>query len=116
MSLKRILITNDDGITAPGLIALEQSLAALGEVTVIAPDREMSASSQAISLHVPLRLGRRILRVKHHPDPPHRISARQDVPIQPDLPLRRSLCPRKRGKRRQRADSSGPCNSPPSPQ
>ncbi|HMD83922.1 MAG TPA: 5'/3'-nucleotidase SurE [Terriglobia bacterium] len=56
MSLKRILITNDDGITAPGIKALEQSLAALGEVTVIAPDREMSATSQAISLHTPLRI------------------------------------------------------------
>src|SRR5208283_4838940 len=50
MSLKRILITNDDGINAPGIKALEQSLAALGEVTVIAPDREMSATSQSISL------------------------------------------------------------------
>ena len=49
MSLKRILITNDDGITAPGIIALEQSLAALGEVTLIAPDREMSATSQSIT-------------------------------------------------------------------
>jgi 5'-nucleotidase len=58
MSKKRILITNDDGISAPGIKALEQSLAAVGEVTVIAPDREMSASSQAISLHVPLRVHR----------------------------------------------------------
>ena len=58
MSLKRILITNDDGITAPGIKALEQSLAALGEVTVIAPDREMSATSQSITLHTPLRIHR----------------------------------------------------------
>jgi 5'-nucleotidase len=56
MSLKRILITNDDGIDNPGIKALEQGLAQLGEVTVIAPDREMSATSQAISLHVPLRV------------------------------------------------------------
>ena len=58
MSLKRILITNDDGINAPGIKALEQSLAAVGEVTVIAPDREMSATSQSISLHTPLRIHR----------------------------------------------------------
>ncbi|MDR3676537.1 MAG: 5'/3'-nucleotidase SurE, partial [Acidobacteriota bacterium] len=36
----------------------EQSLAALGEVTVVAPDREMSATSQAITLHTPLRIHR----------------------------------------------------------
>jgi 5'-nucleotidase len=55
---KRILITNDDGITAPGIKALEQSLTAIGEVTVVAPDREMSATSQSISLHTPLRIHR----------------------------------------------------------
>ncbi len=58
MPLKRILITNDDGINAAGIKALEQGLAGVGEVTVIAPDREMSATSQAISLHTPLRVNR----------------------------------------------------------
>ena len=58
MSSKRILITNDDGINAPGIKALEQSLAPVGEVTVIAPEREMSATSQSISLHTPLRIHR----------------------------------------------------------
>lgn len=58
MALKRILVTNDDGITAPGIRALEQSLAQLGEVTVVAPDREMSATSQSITLHTPLRIHR----------------------------------------------------------
>ena len=58
MPSKRILITNDDGITAPGIKALEQSLAALGEVTVVAPDREMSATSQSITLHTPIRIHR----------------------------------------------------------
>ncbi len=53
--MKRILPTNDDGIDAPGLKALEQRLASLGELTVVAPDREMSATSQSISLHSPLR-------------------------------------------------------------
>lgn len=58
MPSKRILITNDDGINAPGIKALEQSLAAVGDVTVVAPDREMSATSQAITLHTPLRIHR----------------------------------------------------------
>jgi len=56
MGTKRILITNDDGIHAEGLKALERSLASLGEVTVVAPDREMSATSQSISVHLPLRV------------------------------------------------------------
>ena len=56
MVRKRILVTNDDGIHAPGLAALEAALAALGEVTVSAPEREMSATSQSISLHSPLRV------------------------------------------------------------
>jgi 5'-nucleotidase len=56
--LKRILLTNDDGIDAAGIKALEQGLAPLGEVTVIAPDQEMSATSQSISLHAPLRFQR----------------------------------------------------------
>src|SRR6185437_9488114 len=56
--MKQILITNDDGITAPGIKALEQSLAPLGRVTVVAPDREMSATSQSITLHTPIRIHR----------------------------------------------------------
>ncbi|MBZ5669735.1 MAG: 5'/3'-nucleotidase SurE [Acidobacteriia bacterium] len=56
--MKRILITNDDGINAAGIKALEQGLAPVGEVTVIAPDKEMSATSQSISLHTPLRIHR----------------------------------------------------------
>jgi 5'-nucleotidase len=54
--MKSILLTNDDGIFAPGLKALEESLAKVGEVTVVAPDKEMSATSQSISLHTPLRV------------------------------------------------------------
>ena len=58
MTNKRILVTNDDGIHAPGLKALEAALRQVGEVTVAAPDREMSATSQSISLHSPLRVHR----------------------------------------------------------
>lgn len=52
-----ILVTNDDGIHAPGIQALAEALAAaeLGEVVVVAPDRDNSAVSHMITLHQPLR-------------------------------------------------------------
>src|SRR5262245_47871683 len=50
-----ILITNDDGVHAPGLRALKQALEPLGEVHVVAPDREVSACSQSLTLKHPLR-------------------------------------------------------------
>lgn len=50
-----IMVTNDDGITAPGIIALAAALRGLGRVAVVAPDREQSAVSHAITLHHPLR-------------------------------------------------------------
>ncbi len=52
----KILITNDDGINAPGLLALHASLAAIGDVVAIAPERPRSACGHAITLHKPLRL------------------------------------------------------------
>ena len=51
-----ILVCNDDGIYAAGLRALEEALAALGEVWVVAPDREQSAVSHSLSLYRPLRV------------------------------------------------------------
>jgi 5'-nucleotidase len=51
-----ILVTNDDGYGAPGLAALERALGALGRVTVVAPDRERSSASHALTLHRPLRV------------------------------------------------------------
>lgn len=50
-----ILVTNDDGVHAPGIEALAEAAAELGEVVVIAPDRNQSGVSHAISLHRPLR-------------------------------------------------------------
>jgi len=52
----RILVTNDDGVRAPGLSALIRSLQEVGELRVIAPEREQSASGHAVTLHKPLRL------------------------------------------------------------
>jgi 5'-nucleotidase len=51
-----ILLTNDDGIYAPGLAALYRELLRLGEVTVVAPESEQSAVGHAISLITPLRV------------------------------------------------------------
>jgi 5'/3'-nucleotidase len=51
-----ILVTNDDGIHADGLRALAKALRTLGNVTVVAPDREQSAASHALTLHRPLRI------------------------------------------------------------
>src|SRR5499433_3910035 len=53
-----ILVTNDDGIHAPGLGALADALTPLGEVYVVAPDREQSAVGHALTLHRPLRVDR----------------------------------------------------------
>ncbi|MDH5507964.1 MAG: 5'/3'-nucleotidase SurE [Anaerolineae bacterium] len=51
-----ILVTNDDGVTTRGLLALVQEMRALGEVTVLAPDRNWSASGHVKTLHRPLRV------------------------------------------------------------
>lgn len=51
-----ILVTNDDGVTAPGLMALAQAMRDLGDVTVMAPDRNWSASGHVKTLHRPLRV------------------------------------------------------------
>lgn len=55
MSIK-ILVSNDDGINSEGLDALVVALKDLGEVIVVAPDRDQSASSHSLSLHRPLRM------------------------------------------------------------
>jgi 5'-nucleotidase len=52
----RILLTNDDGIYAPGLTAIYRELQSLGEVKVVAPESEQSAVGHAISLTTPLRV------------------------------------------------------------
>ena len=54
---RRVLVTNDDGIAAPGLARLERIAAALAEeVWVVAPEHDQSGTGQSISLHAPLRV------------------------------------------------------------
>ena len=65
-----VVLTNDDGVHAPGLAALEKALAELGEVYVVAPEREQSACGHALTLHRPLRphrLGERRFAVNGTP-------------------------------------------------
>ncbi len=57
-----VLVTNDDGIHAPALRRLREALAPLGRVTIVAPDRDQSATSHALTLARPFRIQR------HEPD------------------------------------------------
>jgi len=52
----RILISNDDGVYAAGIIALATELAKIAEVLVIAPDRNRSGASNSLSVQVPVRV------------------------------------------------------------
>ena len=54
--MTHILVTNDDGVTAPGLLALVQEMCQLGRVTVLAPDRNWSISGHSKTMHRPLRV------------------------------------------------------------
>ncbi|MBS1272616.1 MAG: 5'-nucleotidase SurE [Candidatus Marinimicrobia bacterium] len=51
-----ILVTNDDGINAPGIAALYKALSQIADIAIVAPDREMSAAGHAITLSDPLRV------------------------------------------------------------
>lgn len=53
---KIILVTNDDGVTAPGIRALIEAVSPLGKVVVVAPDSPQSGKGHAITIGVPLRL------------------------------------------------------------
>ncbi|MDA1096114.1 MAG: 5'/3'-nucleotidase SurE [Chloroflexi bacterium] len=57
----RLLVTNDDGVGAPGLWALVRALRDLAEVVVVAPDREQSGVGAGFTLHQPIRV-RRVFR------------------------------------------------------
>src|SRR5512142_1537403 len=54
--MARILVTNDDGIYSEGLRKLAAAVRPLGDVLIVAPDREQSAASHALTLNRPLRL------------------------------------------------------------
>lgn len=62
MTAPRILVSNDDGWHAAGLQALVEAVSVLGEVWVVAPEHEQSATSHSLSLHRPLRIRERAPR------------------------------------------------------
>lgn len=51
-----ILVTNDDGVLAPGLAALAEAMSELGDVSILAPDRNWSGAGHVKTLHRPLRV------------------------------------------------------------
>lgn len=56
VELPKILVTNDDGIYSKGILILAKALREVGEVFVVAPDREQSAIAHSLTLHRPLRV------------------------------------------------------------
>jgi 5'/3'-nucleotidase len=86
----RILITNDDGVDSPGIRTLARVMRPLGEVTVVAPDRERSAASHSLTLHKPLRvesLGRRFYSVSGTPTDCVNLATNGILKARPDLVL-----------------------------
>lgn len=86
--MRRILVTNDDGYRSDGLKALADALAALGEVTVVAPMTEASAIGHALTLRHPLRLERisdRVYAVDGTPTDCVNVAVAQVLKAMPDL-------------------------------
>jgi len=90
--MTQILVTNDDGIQAPGLLALKQALETMGEVTVLAPERAWSAAGHTKTMHKPLRIWRVTLAdgslayaTNGTPSDCVSLALLGAIPIQPDL-------------------------------
>jgi len=83
-----ILLSNDDGVRAPGLRALAEALDGVGDVLVAAPDRERSATAHAISLDHPLRVeevGPKVFAIDGTPVDCVYLALHHLVPRKPDL-------------------------------
>ncbi len=84
-----ILLTNDDGVHAPGLQELRRALRRLGDVTVVAPEAQQSAVSSSLTLYVPLFLhslpGHGIYAVGGTPADAVKIAIREVMKTRPDL-------------------------------
>lgn len=90
----RILLTNDDGILAPGLAALYAAVCDMGEVQVVAPETSQSAAGHALTVHgsvvvqtVPLPFGARGISVQGRPADCVKLAYRQLLAEPPDLVL-----------------------------
>ncbi len=85
---KLILVTNDDGYDAEGVTVLFGRLRELGETYLVAPDREKSATSLAITLRAPLRVrraGQRVFAVEGTPADCVYLAMKKFLPRRPDL-------------------------------
>jgi 5'-nucleotidase len=83
-----ILVSNDDGIHAPGIAALATALETAGEVWVVAPDRERSAVGHALTLHRPLmaeQLGPRRFAVNGTPSDCVNLALLGLLPVRPHV-------------------------------
>src|SRR5688572_10596840 len=86
----RFLCTNDDGILAYGLECLVRAAREIGEVSVVAPDREQSATSHSLTLHHPLRpvqRGERRYQVDGTPTDRVMLAVEALMPERPDFVL-----------------------------
>jgi 5'-nucleotidase len=86
--MRRILVTNDDGVRSEGIHELARALARLGPVTIVAPDVEASAIGHALTLRRPLRvemLGERVFEVDGTPTDCVNIAVARILPSPPDL-------------------------------
>jgi 5'-nucleotidase len=83
-----ILVTNDDGVGARGIRALQEALEELAEVYTVAPDRERSASSHSLTIHKPLRVNRldkRLFSISGTPTDCVALGVQKILPHRPDL-------------------------------
>lgn len=93
--MKRIMITNDDGINASGIIRLAKSVKKYGEVWVVAPDVQKSGASHSINLHTPFTVakadfpvdGVRAFAVSGSPADCVRVGVLNILPQKPDIVL-----------------------------
>lgn len=83
-----VLITNDDGVSSPGITALYTALRETTSAYVVAPDRERSASSHSLTIHKPLRvtrLGDNVFSISGTPTDCVAVGVQKLLPGKPDL-------------------------------
>lgn len=86
--MPNILVTNDDGISSPGIKILAKTLRSVGDVYVVAPETEQSAVAHALTLHRPLKsekVGRNAYSVNGTPTDCVIISVNKILPVKPDI-------------------------------
>jgi 5'-nucleotidase len=84
----RVLVSNDDGVDAPGILILAQRLSIVGEVTVVAPDRDRSGASNSLTLDQPIRVKKledRRYRVSGTPTDCVHLALSGLLPHEPDI-------------------------------